>query len=70
MKRKLTAELWDKMHYLFRDFLDRSHQCDSERPVFQKSGDHPAVRRGNLEHSGGCGYRDPLQQTRRHRWCL
>lgn len=23
MKRKLTAELWDKMHYLFRDFNDR-----------------------------------------------
>lgn len=23
MERKLTAELWDKMHYLFRDFNDR-----------------------------------------------
>ena len=23
MKRRLTAELWDKMHYLFRDFNDR-----------------------------------------------
>ena len=23
MKRKLNAELWDKMHYLFRDFNDR-----------------------------------------------
>ena len=23
MKRRLEAELWDKMHYLFRDFNDR-----------------------------------------------
>ena len=23
MERRLTAELWDKMHYLFRDFNDR-----------------------------------------------
>ncbi len=23
MERKLTAELWDKMHYLFRGFNDR-----------------------------------------------
>lgn len=23
MARKLNAELWDKMHYLFRDFNDR-----------------------------------------------
>ena len=23
MERKLNAELWDKMHYLFRDFNDR-----------------------------------------------
>ena len=23
MKRKLNAELWDKMHYIFRDFNDR-----------------------------------------------
>ena len=23
MKQKLKAELWDKMHYLFRDFNDR-----------------------------------------------
>ena len=23
MNKKLTAELWDKMHYLFRDFNDR-----------------------------------------------
>lgn len=23
MARKLSAELWDKMHYLFRDFNDR-----------------------------------------------
>ena len=23
MERRLNAELWDKMHYLFRDFNDR-----------------------------------------------
>ena len=23
MERKLNAELWDKMHYLFRDYNDR-----------------------------------------------
>ena len=23
MERKLSAELWDKMHYLFRDYNDR-----------------------------------------------
>ena len=23
MEKKLKAELWDKMHYLFRDFNDR-----------------------------------------------
>ena len=28
MKRKLTAELWDKMHYLFRDFNDRMVHVD------------------------------------------
>ena len=30
MKRKLTAELWDKMHYLFRDFNDRMVHVDLE----------------------------------------
>ena len=30
MKRKLTAELWDKMHYLFRDFNDRMVHVELE----------------------------------------
>ena len=30
MKRRLEAELWDKMHYLFRDFNDRMVHVDLE----------------------------------------
>ena len=28
MERKLNAELWDKMHYLFRDYNDRMVKCN------------------------------------------
>ena len=30
MRRKLNAELWDKMHYLFRDFNDRMVHVELE----------------------------------------
>ena len=30
MERRLNAELWDKMHYLFRDFNDRMVHVELE----------------------------------------
>ena len=44
MKKRLNAELWDKMHYLFRDFNDRMVHVElnydfevgvGETPVFE-----------------------------------
>ena len=46
MKKKLKAELWDKMQYLFRDFNDRvihfelRYQYDIDEEVLKTVIDH------------------------------